>query len=140
MNRESTKCKRVVHVVGAAIVRGGRCLAVRRGPGLDRAGKWEFPGGKVDPDETPREALRRELREELGVEGAKVGDPLARGQAATQTVQIVLDIFIVDIGEKRIELREHDAQRWLGRDELWEVDWAEPDIPAVHELEQVLRR
>lgn len=61
-----------LHVVGAMIVRGGRILLTKRLPGGPHGGLWEFPGGKVEPGEHPKEALRRELDEELGV-GARVG-------------------------------------------------------------------
>lgn len=61
-----------LHVVGAMIVRGGRILLAKRLPGGPHGGLWEFPGGKVEPGEGPKEALRRELSEELGVE-ARVG-------------------------------------------------------------------
>ena len=62
-----------VHVVGAAIMNDGRCLAAQRGPSMQMAGKWEFPGGKVEPGETPEVALTRELREELAI-SAEVGE------------------------------------------------------------------
>jgi 8-oxo-dGTP diphosphatase len=121
----------VTAVVGAAIVRDGRVLAARRTTPPEAAGRWEFPGGKVEPGETPDAALVREIAEELGctiqVEAWLPGE-VAISERHTLTVARVR---VVD-GEP--VPHEHDAVRWLGPDELGDVDWLEPDRPFLEHL------
>ena len=80
----------VIHVVGAAIIEKDRCLVARRGPGMALAGYWEFPGGKVEPGESPEVALVREIREEMGI-GIEVGNWIGRGESVVHGRRIVLD-------------------------------------------------
>ena len=82
----------MLSVVGAALLRGGRCQAARRGPGMPLAGKWEFPGGKLERGEAPEAALARELREELGVE-ARVEELLGRGEVFAEGRHVALDVY-----------------------------------------------
>ena len=125
---------REVHVVGAAIVRDGRCLAAQRGPTMRLAGKWEFPGGKVEDGEDPRAALVREVREELGLE-IEVGELLGtgrdeRGDAASD-VAVRLDVYLATVSGGELRLLEHAAVRWLTHTELETVDWAPADRPLL---------
>lgn len=137
MNHTQEKDMPDVRVVGAAIVREGRVLATRRGPALDQAGLWEFPGGKVERDEKPIDALRREVAEELGID-IGVGDHLATGRAMVGGATIQLDVYLAQAEEVAFELREHDRAKWLSADQLWTVEWADADIPAVEALEEHL--
>ena len=113
-------------VVAAAIVVGGRLLAARRTSPPELAGRWELPGGKVEPGESDEQALVREIREELGVDvvvGEQVGGewPLDAG---------VLHVWRVE-GPTRAgwtPLQQHDEVRWLARDELTTVDWVPADV------------
>jgi 8-oxo-dGTP diphosphatase len=127
-----------LHVVGAAILREGRCLAAQRGAAMPLAGQWEFPGGKVEPGEDPRAALRREIREELGLD-VEVGDLLARGEALERTRRIVLDVYLADVTGGELALSEHAAATWVGADELYALDWAAADVPVLGALEARLR-
>ncbi|WP_200306845.1 (deoxy)nucleoside triphosphate pyrophosphohydrolase [Streptomyces adelaidensis] len=118
-------------VVGAALLSDGRLLAARRSAPPELAGRWELPGGKVEPGEPPEQALVRELREELGVE-AKSAERVP-GEWAVKP-GYVLRVWIAHLlsGEPR-PLEDHDELRWLTVDEVWDVDWLEQDVPAVME-------
>ncbi|MFF3841959.1 (deoxy)nucleoside triphosphate pyrophosphohydrolase [Streptomyces sp. NPDC001930] len=121
----------VVVVVAGALYDRGRLLAARRSAPVELAGRWELPGGKLEPGESPEEALVRELREELGVEvepGERIpGEwPLKPGYVLRVWTARLLS------GEPR-PLEDHDALRWLTRSELDSVDWLDQDRPAVAE-------
>jgi 8-oxo-dGTP diphosphatase len=129
----------LVHVVGAAIIdEQGRCFAARRSAAMTTPLKWEFPGGKVEREETPRGALRRELLEELEVE-VEVGEYLARGEVETDHRLIVLDVYICRQVEGCPRLNEHDVSGWFGPSEFATLDWAEADIPVLDHLRVLLR-
>lgn len=124
-------------IVAAAIMHDGRVLACERSAPPEVAGRWEFPGGKVEPGETDAQALARECAEELGVRvavGDRVGPdvPLAHGRA-------VLRVFVVTLlhGDEPRAL-EHTAMRWLAADELDSVPWLPADRPIVAELPVLL--
>ena len=125
-----------IHVVGAAIVAGGRCLVAQRGKGMSSAGLWEFPGGKIEPGEAPEQALAREILEELNL-GIEVHEFVASGRVSSGDRQIQLDVYMASVVSGELELREHEAFRWVGPLELRKLDWAEADIPIV---EHVCRR
>ncbi|MFB8759521.1 (deoxy)nucleoside triphosphate pyrophosphohydrolase [Streptomyces nigra] len=121
-------------VVGAALLDAGRLLAARRSAPADLAGRWELPGGKVEPGEKPDAALARELREELGVDAEVV--------ERVPGVWPLRDPFVLHVWTARLRpgspapeaLQDHDALRWLDAGELWDVDWLEQDVPAVREV------
>jgi 8-oxo-dGTP diphosphatase len=123
-------------VVGAAIVRDGRVLAARRTAPAETAGRWEFPGGKVDEGETETESLVREVEEELGVR-VTVGRWLAGEE---QIGPYVLRVALASLAGGELAPTEHDELRWLAADELDDVDWLDGDRPFLTELSQVLSR
>ncbi|MBQ1159654.1 NUDIX domain-containing protein [Streptomyces sp. A73] len=125
--------KRVV--VAGAVVDGGRFLAARRTAPPEFAGRWELPGGKVEPGESAEAALVRELREELGVE-VEVEDRLP-GEWELKA-DLVLHAWWAPLlkGEPQ-PLQDHDELRWLAREQAFDVDWLEQDLPFV---EEVVRR
>ncbi len=92
------QAKRILHVVGAAILgAGGRCLAARRAAHVPHPGCWEFPGGKVEPGEDPRRALEREIAEELGL-AIVAGDFLGRGEAPISGGRtVLLDVYLAEL-------------------------------------------
>lgn len=121
-------------VVGAALLDAGRLLAARRSAPPELAGRWELPGGKVEPGETPEQALARELHEELGVRAqvlARVpGEWPLREPYALQ----VWTARLRPASAAPAPLQDHDELRWLAPDELWSVDWLDQDVPAVREV------
>jgi 8-oxo-dGTP diphosphatase len=122
-------------VVGAAIVRDGRVLAARRTAPASAAGRWEFPGGKVEPGETEADSLVREVEEELGLR-IRVGQWLAGAEQIGDHYLLKVALAVVEVGEPAPT--EHDEVRWLAADELGSVDWLEADRPFLTELSQVL--
>ncbi|MBL7254878.1 (deoxy)nucleoside triphosphate pyrophosphohydrolase [Paractinoplanes lichenicola] len=124
-------------IVAAVIIVDGRVLACERSAPPEVAGRWEFPGGKVEPGETDQVALARECAEELGVRvevGDRVGPdvPLAHGRA-------VLRVFAVRLLEGDVpRALEHTSMRWLAKDELDSVHWLPADKPIVAELPALL--
>jgi 8-oxo-dGTP diphosphatase len=120
-----------MQVVGAAIVRDRRVLAARRTAPPETAGRWEFPGGKVEPGETPDEAVVREIGEELGCTVRVVS--WLPGEVAIGE-RHVLTVAVVELVDGEPEPREHDAVRWLATAELDDVDWLEPDVPFLSHL------
>jgi 8-oxo-dGTP diphosphatase len=124
-------------VVGAAIVRDGRLLAARRTTPGAAAGRWELPGGKVEPGESPRDALVREVREELGC-GVGVDRWLAGAQVIDAARVLLVAVCRITDGEPHRGV-DHDELRWLPPSRLGEVDWLEPDRPFLVELEDLLR-
>ncbi|WP_246186753.1 (deoxy)nucleoside triphosphate pyrophosphohydrolase [Microlunatus speluncae] len=131
-------------VVAAAILddpgRPRRVLAARRSGPAELAGRWEFPGGKVDPGETAAEALTREIAEELGVAIA-VRDELTDGAPWPINPDWELRVWTAALtgGQPAPAAGDsHDRLRWLTRTELTAVDWLEPDRPAVALLDAIL--
>ncbi|NMO50430.1 (deoxy)nucleoside triphosphate pyrophosphohydrolase [Actinoplanes sp. TBRC 11911] len=124
-------------IVAAVIITDGRVLACERASPPEVAGRWEFPGGKVEAGETDQQALARECFEELGVRvavGERVGPdvPLAHGRA-------VLRVYAVRLLEGDVpQALEHSAMRWLSADELDSVPWLPADKPIVAELPALL--
>jgi 8-oxo-dGTP diphosphatase len=132
-------------VVGAAIVddlrRPGLLLSARRTEPSALAGGWEFPGGKVDPGEEHAEALRRELREELGVEvelGELLEGPLERGGWPLGDDFVIWVWWAVVVDGEPQPLEDHDVLRWLDRDSLYAVPWLPADLPIVRAVEERL--
>ncbi|NUO56002.1 MAG: (deoxy)nucleoside triphosphate pyrophosphohydrolase [Hamadaea sp.] len=120
-------------IVGAAIIEDGRVLACERSDPPETAGRWEFPGGKVEPGEAEIDALVRECEEELGVRvevGERVGGdvPMANGRSVLRVYTAVL------LDGDRPQALEHAQLRWLAVDELGEVPWLPADAPIVAAL------
>jgi 8-oxo-dGTP diphosphatase len=131
-------------VVAVALIRGAagdrKVLAARRSAPLALAGLWEFPGGKVEPGEGPRAAVRRECREELGVEvrvGAKLAPQLEVPGAGGP---LLLTLYRGAVLRGEPQPREHAALRWLGLAELGSVTWLPADLPLVEAVGELLRR
>ena len=120
---------KVVKVVAAVIAEGGRIFATQRGYGEFKDG-WEFPGGKIEEGETPQQALVREIQEELDTE-VEVGDLLGTVEYDYPTFHLSMQCFLCRIKSGRLNLKEHEAARWLAEDELDSVDWLPADIEVL---------
>ncbi|GAB3143473.1 NUDIX domain-containing protein [Micromonospora sonneratiae] len=126
-------------IVGAAIIVGERVLAAARASPPEIAGKWEFPGGKVEPGESEAAALIRECAEELGVRievGEQIGPavPVGRGRSVLKVYTARL------VGDAQPRPLEHAELRWLAAHELESVPWLPADVPIVTSLRRVLGR
>jgi 8-oxo-dGTP diphosphatase len=106
---------------------------------MSLAGKWEFPGGKVEGDESAPAALTREIFEELGLAIA-VGELLGTGSAIVGSHVVKLDVYGAVITSGTLTLVEHSEARWATREQLPHFDWAEADIPSVPKVMEWLGR
>jgi mutator protein MutT len=122
-------------VVGAALIEHGRLLAARRVRPADVAGGWELPGGKLDPGETAAAAVVRELSEELGCTVEAVGEVGGRVPIKPGYALVVQKVRLV--GGEPVP-HEHDAVRWLGPEDLDDVDWLPADRPFLPGLRELL--
>ena len=125
---------KTIRVVAAVIRKGNRIFATQRGYGEFKDG-WEFPGGKIEPGETPQEALVREIREELETE-IRVGDLIDTIEYDYPAFHLSMDCFWCEIVEGSLELKEHEAARWLDRESLYTVDWLPADVGLVEKIRQ----
>ena len=128
-----------IRVVAAVIKRTDekgniRFLATQRGYG-EFKDKWEFPGGKMEEGETAKEALKREILEELDMK-ISVGDRIKTVEYDYPTFHLSMDCFMCEIEEGTPILKEHEAARWLDKSSLSSVDWLPADIEIVQILEE----
>ena len=123
-----------LQVVAAIICKDNRIFATQRGYGEFR-GQWEFPGGKVEPGETPEEALIREIKEELDIE-ISVGKYIHTVEYDYPTFHLSMLCFICKILSGSLVLKKHEEARWLEKDNLYSVDWLPADLEIVSLLER----
>lgn len=125
---------KTVKVVAAIIKSGSRILATQRGYGEYKDG-WEFPGGKVESGESPEEALKREIEEELKVE-IQVGDYLTTIEHDYPSFHLSMRCYWAEIIKGTPVLLEHEAAKWLSKDELDTVDWLPADITIIERIKR----
>ena len=133
---------KTIHVVAAIIFRISpdnklQVLATQRGYG-DFKGGWEFPGGKIEPNETPENALVREIAEELDAE-IKVKNHLHTIEYDYPTFHLSMECFACELAENQeITLLEHDSAKWLNRENLYSVNWLPADVDVLSKVEALL--
>lgn len=127
---------KIVRVVAAIIRQGDEIFATQRGYGEFKDG-WEFPGGKIEPGETPEQALVREIREELDTE-VRVGNLIDTIEYDYPNFHLSMDCFWCEIVQGGLELKEHEAARWLSKEDLYSVDWLPADVGLIQKIEKML--
>ncbi|MHC6178017.1 (deoxy)nucleoside triphosphate pyrophosphohydrolase [Glutamicibacter sp. X7] len=125
--------KKQINVVGAVIEHEGFVLCAQRGSG-SLAGMWEFPGGKIEPGETARAALQREIDEELKCI-VEVGEEVTTTTHDYEFGVVTLTTFYCRLLEGEPQLTEHTEVRWLAPSKLSSLEWAPADVPAVELIE-----
>ena len=123
---------KTIEVVAAIIVRAGEVFATQRGYG-EWQGWWEFPGGKIEAVETPQEALRREIREELDAD-IKVGELLETVEWDYPNFHLTMHCFWCTLLSESLSLNEHQAATWLTADNLSSVKWLPADEGLVEKI------
>lgn len=132
------KTIRVVAAIIKAVNAQGENIifATQRGYGEFKDG-WEFPGGKIEEGETPQEALKREIMEELDTEIA-VSDLLETVEYDYPAFHLSMDCFWAEVVSGELVLKEHEAARWLTKKELGEVEWLPADISLVDKIKEAM--
>nr|WP_326491021.1 (deoxy)nucleoside triphosphate pyrophosphohydrolase [Agromyces marinus] len=127
--------KKQINVVGAVVVREDTVLAAQRSAAMSLPGLWEFPGGKVEADETPQEALAREMDEEL-LCTVQIGDHVETTSHEYPFGVVTLTTYYATLIGDEPQLTEHSAIRWIPIPVLDSVEWAPADVPAVQKVMQ----
>ena len=132
------KMRKLIRVVAAIIVRntqeGKEIFATQRGYG-EFAGGWEFPGGKIEENETPEEAIKREIQEELETE-IEVTELLDTVEYDYPNFHLSMDCFICKIKSGNLVLKEHMGATWLTKENLYSVDWLPADEGLIGKIEK----
>ena len=124
--------KRKIEVVAAVIRKDGKIFATQRGYG-EWQDWWEFPGGKMEPGETPEEALKREILEELSTE-ISVDQFLCTVEYDYPKFHLTMHCYLCSLLSEALHLNEHEAARWLSMDELNSVKWLPADVLVVNAI------
>lgn len=125
---------KTIKVVAAIIQNNNKIFATQRGYGEFKDG-WEFPGGKVEDGETLEKALIREIQEELGIT-IVVGEKLQCIEYDYPTFHLSMECFWAEIISGELVLKEHEASKWLSKDELNSVDWLPADLGLIEKIKE----
>ena len=125
---------KTVRVVAAVIRDNNRIFATQRGYG-DLKGGWEFPGGKIEKGETPQEALKREICEELDTE-ILVGELIDTIEFDYPTFHLSMDCFWCGVVKGDLVLKEHEAAKWLNKNTIDEVEWLPADVTLIDVIKE----
>ena len=127
---------KTIRVVAAVIYADGKVFATQRGHG-DFKGGWEFPGGKIEEGETPENALKREISEELETEIA-VGELIETIEYDYPAFHLSMDCFWCDVVRGDLVLKEHESARWLDKESLYSVEWLPADVALIEKIRMKL--
>lgn len=123
---------KTINVVAAIIIREGKVFATQRGYG-EWKDWWEFPGGKIELGEDPKDALRREIQEELATE-IEVGELLTTVEYDYPNFHLSMQCFVCSVISGKLSLLEHEAAKWLAKDELHSVNWLPADEDILRDI------
>ena len=123
---------KTIEVVAAVIRKDDKIFATQRGYG-EWKDWWEFPGGKMEPGETQEEALKREIREELSTD-ISVDEFLCTVEYDYPKFHLVMHCYMCSLLTDSLHLNEHEAAKWLGREELTSVKWLPADVEIIERL------
>lgn len=132
-----SEAKKIINVVAAIIIEDGKLFATQRGYG-EWKDWWEFPGGKIEPGETPQDALKREIREELATE-IEVGELLTTVEYDYPKFHLTMHCFLCTVVSGQLSLLEHEDARWLAMDELDTVKWLPADVEVVKKIQRMMQ-
>jgi len=127
-----------IEVVAAIIRKGDKIFATQRGYG-DFKDWWEFPGGKMEAGETPEEALKREIREELSTE-ISVYEFLCTVEYDYPKFHLTMHCYLCSLLTEALNLNEHEAARWLTKDELNSVKWLPADLLVIEKMKEKAKK
>lgn len=127
---------KTVRVVAAVIRKDDKIFATQRGYGEFKDG-WEFPGGKIEEGETPEQALIREIKEELDTD-INVGELIDTIEYDYSNFHLSMDCFGCDIVKGGLELKEHEAAKWLTKENLYSVEWLPADVGLIERIKKEL--
>ena len=133
---EDSKSIKTIEVVAAIIIKDNQVFATQRGYGKWQ-GWWEFPGGKIEPGETPEAALTREIREELNAE-ITVGSLLQTIEWDYPAFHLTMHCYLCTLNSDQLHLNEHSASAWLTLETLRSVNWLPADLGLLDEIENIL--
>ena len=125
-----------IEVVAAIIQEGDKIFATQRGYGEFKDG-WEFPGGKMEPGETPQQALIREIREELDTE-IEVGKLVDTVEYDYPNFHLTMHCYLCTIKSGELVLKEHEAAKWLTKETLDSVDWLPADEGLIGKVKKII--
>ena len=125
-----------IKVVAAIIINKDKVFATQRGYGEFKDG-WEFPGGKIEKGETPEQALEREIQEELETK-IQVNEKIDTVEYDYPNFHLSMDCFICNIIEGNLILKEHEAAKWLSKEELYSVNWLPADEGLIEKIKKYI--
>ncbi len=127
---------KIIKVVAAIIISSDKVFATQRGYG-EFEGGWEFPGGKIEDGETPQQALKREIKEELDID-IEVGKLIDTVEYDYPQFHLSMDCFVCSIQSGEMILKEHSDSKWLTKDTLDSLDWLPADKDLIEKIKSYI--